>query len=104
MFGFKLGSTIGGCISTNYLLAGIGTVGAVVLISQLLRHSKPLLVGATKEVISFQQWLNSNIEEGKEFWEDVIAEAKNEYKLEVERKLEILQKQQEILEKIKSSL
>lgn len=103
-FGLRISSTIGGCLSTNYLLAGIGAVGAVVVISQLLRNSKPLLVGATKEVISFQQWLNSNIEESKEFWEDVIAEAKHEYKLEVERKLEILQKQQEILEKIKASL
>ncbi|HEV08827.1 MAG: hypothetical protein ACP5G3_04465 [Sulfurihydrogenibium sp.] len=102
--GLRISSTIGGCISTNYLLAGIGTVGAIVLISQLLRNSKPFLVATTKEFIAFQQWLNSNIEESKEFWEDIVAEAKHEYKLEVERKLEILQKQQEILEKIKASL
>ncbi|MEZ0323864.1 MAG: hypothetical protein ABWJ98_06130 [Hydrogenothermaceae bacterium] len=104
LFGFRLGGTIGGCISTNWLLYGIGAVAGVVVLNHLLRNSKPLLVGATKEVVSFQQWLKSNLDETAEFWEDVVAEAKHEYKLEVERKLEILQKQQEILEKIKSNL
>jgi len=42
--------------------------------------------------------------EGKEFWEDVTAEAKHQYKLEVEKKLEILQRQQEVLQKIKATL
>jgi hypothetical protein len=104
LLGLRVPATIGGCISTTSLLYGIGAVGAIVILNQLLRNSKPFLVSATKEAISFQQWLNSNIEESKEFLEDVVAEAKHEYKLEIERKLEILQKQQEILEKLKSSL
>ncbi|MCX7738623.1 MAG: hypothetical protein N2Z80_04320 [Hydrogenothermaceae bacterium] len=104
LFGVKISETIGGCISTNWLLYGVGAIAGAVILNQLLRNSKPLLVGATKEIVSFQQWLKSNMDETAEFWEDVIAEAKHEYKLEVERKLEILQKQQEILEKIKASL
>jgi len=55
-------------------------------------------------VIAFQQWLTGNLEEGKEFWEDVVSEAKHLYRLEVEKKLEILQKQQEILQRIKERL
>jgi hypothetical protein len=99
-----IGKTIGGCISTNFFLAGIGTVVGIVVVGKLLKDAKPLLVGATKEVISFQQWLSSNIAEGQEFWEDVVAEAKHQYKLEIEKKLEIIQKQQEVLEKLKANL
>ncbi|GAB6072139.1 hypothetical protein JCM14244_05160 [Venenivibrio stagnispumantis] len=104
ILGLNIGNTIGGCISTNFFLAGIGTVAGMVLISKLLKDAKPVLVGATKEVIAFQQWLSSNIAEGQEFWEDVVAEAKHQYKLEIEKKLEIIQKQQEVLEKLKSKL
>jgi hypothetical protein len=61
-------------------------------------------VSATKEVIAFKEWLSANMDENKEFWEDVVAEAKHLYKLEIERKLEILQKQQEALQRIKQNL
>jgi hypothetical protein len=44
------------------------------------------------------------MDENKEFWEDVVAEAKHLYKLEIERKLEILQKHQEALQRIKQNL
>jgi hypothetical protein len=53
---------------------------------------------------TFGKWLSANIGESKEFWEDVVAEAKRFYKLEIERKLEILQKQQEALQRIKQNL
>jgi hypothetical protein len=61
-------------------------------------------VSATKEVIAFKEWLSANMDENKEFWEDVVAEAKHLYKLEIEGKLEILQKQQEALQRIKQNL
>ena len=99
-----IGKTIGGCISTNFFLAGVGTVVGIVVVGKFIKDAKPLLVGATKEVISFQQWLSSNIAEGQEFWEDVVTEAKHQYKLEIEKKLEIIQKQQEVLEKLKANL
>jgi len=76
----------------------------LVVLSKVMKDSRPLLVSATKEVIAFQQWLTGNLEEGKEFWEDVVSEAKHLYRLEVEKKLEILQKQQEILQRIKERL
>ncbi|WP_333784921.1 hypothetical protein [Thermocrinis sp.] len=104
MLNFNLPSTIGGCLSTNMLLYGVGALAGIVVLGKLLRDSRPLLVSATKEVIAFQEWLSGNIEEGKEFWEDVVAEAKHKYKLEIEKKLEILQKQQEILQRIKENL
>lgn len=44
------------------------------------------------------------MDENKEFWEDVVVEAKHLYKLKTERKLEILQKQQEALQRIKQNL
>jgi len=75
-----------------------------VVLNRLLKDSRPLLVSATKEVIAFKEWLSANIDENKEFWEDVVAEAKHLYKLEIERKLEILQKQQEALQRIKQNL
>jgi len=99
-----IGKTIGGCVSTNFFLAGIGAVVGMVVVGKLLKDAKPLLVATTKEVISFQQWLSSNIAEAQEFWEDVVAEAKHQYKLEIERKLEIIQKQQEVLEKLRAKL
>ncbi|WP_448588469.1 hypothetical protein [Thermocrinis sp.] len=104
MLNFSLPSTIGGCLSTNMLLYGVGAFAGLVVLSKLLRDSRPLLVSATKEVIAFQEWISGNIEESKEFWEDVVAEAKHIYKLEIEKKLEILQKQQEVLQRIKENL
>ena len=76
----------------------------LVVLNRLLKDSRPLLVSATKEVIAFKEWLSANIDENKEFWEDVVAEAKHLYKLEIERKLEVLQKQQEALLRIKQNL
>ncbi|MCS7084277.1 MAG: hypothetical protein NZL90_04770 [Aquificaceae bacterium] len=104
MFSFQLPSTIGGCLQTGMLGYGFGALMGFVLISKLIKDSRPVWVASAKEIISFQQWLNANLEEGKEFWEDVVSEAKNLYKMEIERKLEILQKQQEILERLKSSV
>ncbi len=104
MLNFNLSSTVGGCLSTNMLLYGFGTLAGLVVLSKIMKDARPLLVSATKEVIAFQQWLTGNLEEGREFWEDVISEAKHLYKLEVEKKLEILQKQQEILQRIRERI
>ncbi|MEW6656099.1 MAG: hypothetical protein AB1353_04375 [Aquificota bacterium] len=104
MLNFNLPTTIGGCLSTNMMLYGFGALAGLVVLSKVMKDSRPLLVSATKEVIAFQQWLTGNLEEGKEFWEDVVSEAKHLYRLEVEKKLEILQKQQEILQRIKERL
>lgn len=98
------GGRIFGCLSAKYLLIGVGAVAGAVALSRLIKDAKPLMVGVTKEVIAFNQWLGSTVAEGQEYWEDVAAEAKYKYKEEVEKKLEILQKQQEILMKMKSSL
>lgn len=95
---------IGGCASAKYVLLGVGVVAGAVAVSRLLGGSRPLAVAAAKEGIAFSHWMGSQMAEGEEFWEDVVAEAKHEYKEEIERKLEILQKQQEILEKIKSQV
>ena len=99
-----VGEAIGECIASKYFLAGVGAVGVVFILNKLMRQSRPLLVGATKEVISFRDWLGSSVAEGQEFWQDVAAEAKHLYKLDVERKLEILQKQQEVLQRIKAAI
>ncbi len=104
MLNFSLPTTIGGCLSTNMMLYGFGALAGLVVLSKVMKDARPLLVSATKEVIAFQQWLTGNLEEGKEFWEDVVSEAKHLYRLEVEKKLEILQKQQEILQRIKERL
>ena len=99
-----LGEAIGECIASRYFLAGIGAVAGIFLLGKIMKSSRPVLVGATKEVIGFKDWLSSSMGEGQEFWQDVSAEAKHLYKLDVEKKLEILQKQQEILQKIKATL
>ncbi len=104
LLGLNMPSQLGGCISTNMLLYGVGAVAGLVILNKLLRDSRPLLVSASKEFIAFQHWLMGKMEENKEFWEDVWVEAKHLYREEVERKIEILQKQQEILQKIKESL
>jgi hypothetical protein len=100
----EIGEAIGECIFGNYFFAGIGTVVGIVLLTKLMKQGRPTLVGAAKEAISFKQWLSSSVAEGREFWEDVTAEAKHLYKLDVEKKLEILQKQQEILQKLRATL
>jgi len=102
--GLMNGDKIGGCIPGKYVLLGVGAVAGAVLIGRLLKDSKPMAVAAAKEGISFSHWIGSQVAEGREFWEDVVAEAKHEYTEEVERKLEILQKQQAVLEKIKSKM
>ncbi len=104
MLNLNLPSSIGGCLSTNMMLYGIGALAGLVILGKLMRDSRPLLVSVTKEAIAFQQWLIGKLEESKEFWEDVVSEAKHLCRLEVERKLEILQKQQEILQKIKNRI
>lgn len=104
MVNLSLPSTIGGCLSTNMLLYGFGTFAGLMVLSKLMKDARPYLVATTKEVIGFQQWLTGKLEEEKEFWEDVFSEAKHLYRLEVEKKLEILQKQQEILQRIKERL
>ena len=104
MFNVSIPSTIGGCLSTNMMLYGFGALAGLVVLSRLMRDARPFLVATTEEVIAFQQWLSGNLEEGKEFWEDVVSEAKHLYRLEVEKKLEMLQKQQDILQRIKERL
>jgi hypothetical protein len=86
------------------LLYGASAFVGLVVLNRLLKDSRPLLVSATKEVIAFQERLSANMDENKEFWEDVVAEVKHPYKLEIERRLEILQKQQEALQRIKQNL
>ncbi|MGH7802464.1 MAG: hypothetical protein ACREOW_17885 [Thermodesulfobacteriota bacterium] len=105
LFGLgEVGEAIGECISSKFFLIGVGTVAGIFLLSQLMKQGRPFLVGATKEAVSFKQWLGSSVAEGQEFWEDVVAEAKHQYKLDVDKKLEILQKQQEVLQKVKAML
>jgi hypothetical protein len=105
IFGLEeIGEVIGECIFSKFFLLGVGTVAGIFLLSQLLKQGRTHLVGATKEAISFKQWLSSSVAEGQEFWGDVVAEAKHQYKLDVDKKLEILQKQQEVLQKVKAML
>lgn len=101
---FLNGDKIGGCVSAKFLLLGVGAVAGAVVLSRLIKEAKPVAVATTKEAIAFKQWLDSAKAESEEFVGDVVAEAKHEYRTEVEEKLAILQKQQEMLEKIKSNL
>jgi len=101
---FFNGGNVGSCISGKYILFGIGAVAGVVVLSRVLKDSRPLMVGATKEMIAFKQWLEASKAETEEFIEDITEEAKYQYKNEVEERLEILQKQQEILMKLKNTL
>ena len=93
-----------GCFSRRYFTWGLGTVGVFYVLGKALEEFKPVLVGITKESISFGQWLNASIEAKKEVTEDIVHEAKSELKKEIELKITLLQKQQELLEKLKSSL
>jgi len=93
-----------GCFSRRYFTWGLGTVGVFYVLGKALEEFKPVLVGITKESISFGQWLNASIEAKKEVMEDIAHEAKSELKKEIELKITLLQKQQELLEKLKSSL
>jgi hypothetical protein len=93
-----------GCFSRRYFTWGLGTVAAIYVLGKALEEFKPVLVGITKESISFAQWLNASIEAKKEVMEDIVHEAKSELKKEIELKITLLQKQQELLEKLKSSL
>jgi hypothetical protein len=93
-----------GCFSRRYFTWGLGTVGVFYVLGKALEEFKPVLVGITKESISFGQWLNASIEAKKEVMEDIVHEAKSELKKEIELKITLLQKQQELLEKLKSSL
>lgn len=79
-------------------------MAAIYVLGKALEEFKPVLVGITKESISFGQWLNASIEAKKEVMEDIVHEAKSELKKEIELKITLLQKQQELLEKLKSSL
>jgi hypothetical protein len=93
-----------GCFSRRYFTWGLGTVATIYVLGKALEEFKPVLVGITKESISFAQWLNASIEAKKEVMEDIVHEAKSELKKEIELKITLLQKQQELLEKLKSSL
>ena len=95
---------IGGCLSTRYVLLGVGAVAGAVTLGRHAKEAKPYVVEVAKEAIAFGEWLSSARAEEEEYWEDVMAEAKHQYKQEVEQKLQVLQKQQEMLLKIKSNL
>ncbi|MCX8041909.1 MAG: hypothetical protein N3A56_05375 [Thermodesulfobacteriaceae bacterium] len=100
----KIPKILEGCLSGSMILYGIGTIVGLKLLTHLMRDMRPLLVTSTKEVVAFQHWLNTQICSTKEFFEDVWAEAKHLYRQEVEKKISILQKQQELLERIRSQL
>jgi hypothetical protein len=93
-----------GCFSRRHFTWGLGTVAAMYVLGKALEEFKPVLVSVTKESISFGQWLNASLEAKKEVVEDIVHEAKSELKKEIELKITLLQKQQELLEKLKSSL
>ena len=59
MLNFNLPTTIGGCLSTNMMLYGFGALAGLVVLSKVMKDSRPLLVSATKEVIAFRQTLKS---------------------------------------------
>lgn len=99
-----IGEVLGEYVSSSFFFTGIGTVVGLLLLGKLLKSQRTALVGITKEAVSFKHWLDSSTAESKEFWEDVVAEAKHQYKLEVDKKLEILQKQQEVLQKLRATL
>jgi hypothetical protein len=69
-----------GCFSRRYFTWGLGTVGVFYVLGKALEEFKPVLVGITKESISFGQWLNASIEAKKEVMEDIAHEAKSELK------------------------
>lgn len=101
----KVGKTIVGDVLSNYFFGGIAVVVTASLLSKTLKQTgRAYLVSATREVISFKQWLSSGLAENKEFCEDIIAEARHQYLAEVDKRLNILQKQQEFLQKIKATL
>ncbi len=93
-----------GCFSRRYFSWGLGSVAIVYVLGKALEEFKPALVGVAKESISFGQWLGSSVESKKEVLEDIVHEAKSELKKEIELKISLLQKQQELLERLKSSL
>ncbi len=93
-----------GCFSRRYFTWGLGSVAMLYVLGKAMEEFKPVLVGLTKEGISFGQWLGASVEAKKEVMEDVVHEARSELKKEIELKITLLQKQQELLEKLKSSL
>ncbi|MCS7149921.1 MAG: hypothetical protein N2Z40_02410 [Caldimicrobium sp.] len=100
----KICKAIGSCISGTYFLYGLGAIGALVVLNRLSKEARPILLVGAKEVVSFSHWLSGSVDEAKEFWEDLWEEAKHLYRQEVEKKISILQKQQELLQKIKEQL
>lgn len=100
----KICKAIGSCISGTFFLYGLGTIGALVVLNRLTREVRPLLLLGARELVSFSHWVSTSMDEAKEFWEDLWEEAKHLYRQEVERKISILQKQQELLQKIKEQL
>lgn len=94
----------GNCISGSMFLYGLGAIGALVLLNRLAREARSLLLAGAMEVVGFTHWLSINLDEQKEFWEDLWSEARHIYRKEVEQKISILQKQQELLQKIKAQL
>ncbi len=93
-----------GCFSRRYFLWGLSSVALIYVAGKALEEFKPALVGITKEALSMGQWISSGIESKKEVLEDIVHEAKAELKKEIELKIELLQKQQELLQKLKSSI
>ncbi|MCS7199780.1 MAG: hypothetical protein N2327_04400 [Caldimicrobium sp.] len=100
----KICKAIGSCISGTFFLYGLGTIGALVVLNRLSREARPLLLLGAKELVGFSHWVSASMDEAKEFWEDLWEEAKHLYRQEVERKISILQKQQELLQKIREQL
>lgn len=87
------------------ILGGPVGMGALVATGVMLLASnrdklKPAISGGMKEYYRFSDWLTSNAVKIKEDLSDVAAEARHEYEQELQRHLDLLEKEREMVQRL----
>lgn len=106
--GHEGASSAGGKDDMGFLrgfLGGPVGVGALVATGVMLLASnreklKPAIAGTMKEYYRFSDWLTSNVAKVKEDLSDMAAEARHEYEQELQKHLDLLEKEREMVQRL----
>lgn len=81
---------------------GVGALVAtgVMLLATNREKLKPAISGGLKEYYRFSDWLASNVATVKEDLSDIAAEARHEYEQELQKHLDLLEKEREMVQRL----
>lgn len=82
-----------------FLLGALAGLGALFVVAKR-KKLRPYLRSGFREAYAFKEWVALHADEAREDFEDIAAEAKQEYRNDLKRRLEGAEKQAGLLKRL----